>query len=241
MSNKHAGQKKFTLRFSLGTAFVGVVVLTSLLLGMITFVSVSAFVRQSVRERLGDAAGIAALGIDGEPHATLRSPDDEKSAAYKALQTQLRMIRGKSKDIRFVYTARKDESGRIVFVVDAEEDPKEISHLGDVYDKATKDMLAAFEKPYATHIDRSFHTDEWGTFLSSYAPILRRNGELEAVLGMDITAQKVVEYENRYLLTILCVCLAGSFLVMLVGALHLAAHKQATHASGVGYVADTEP
>ena len=60
----------FTLRFSLGSAFVGVVVLASLLLGLSTFFSVREFVRQGVRERLGDTPPVLDLRAADGIHFT---------------------------------------------------------------------------------------------------------------------------------------------------------------------------
>ena len=207
----------FTLRFSLGTAFIGIAVLTSVTLGVITFFSVRSFVRQGVRERLADAVGIAVLKIDADAHSTLRERADENTTAYHEIRKYLRDIRDKAKDIRFVYTIRLSQDGRVIFVVDAEESAMEISHLGDVYEEATDLLRKTFTKPYAMHIEERFHTDKWGTFISGYAPIMKKNGELEAVLGMDISAQNVLEYERQYLSMIFLVGLVVCAMAVAIG------------------------
>ncbi len=213
--NKQTGW--FTLPFSLGTALTGIAILTSVMLGVITFYSVRAFVRKSVKERLSDAVGIAALRIDGDLHSTLRSAADENTAAYQEMRKYLRNIRDTAKDIRFAYTARKDKQGRIMFVVDAEEDPKEASHIGDEYGEASRLMREAFQPPYGLRVEEQFVKDRWGVFLSGYAPIFKKNGEFEALLGMDIAAQKIFDYERHYLLMILLICLAVCALAVSLG------------------------
>ncbi len=206
-----------TLHFSLGTALVGIAVLTAVMLGLITFYSVQSFVRQGVRDRLADAVGIAALKVDGDLHATLRNAGDEQTGTYRAILKQLRSIRDTAKDIRFVYTTRIDSRGTITFVVDCEENPQSVSHVGDVYPEASPRMRAAFRPPYGVSVEEQFVKDRWGTFLSGYAPIYRKNGELEALLGIDITAEKVLAYERRYLLTILLVCTAVCIPAVILG------------------------
>jgi class 3 adenylate cyclase len=201
----------------LGTAFTGIAVLTSALLGAITYFSVQAFTRQGVRERLADAVGLAALQLEGERHAQLRNPADERTPAYQDLRRRLQAFRDTAKDIRFVYTARTNGAGQVVFVVDAEEDPKLVSHLGDTYNQATPLMRAAFRRPYGVRVEHQFHTDQWGTFLSGYAPILKPNGELEALLGMDISAQKLVAYERQYLRVTLLATLGVCALAVALG------------------------
>ena len=199
-----------TLRFNLGYAFTGIAVLTSTLLGVITYFSVQSFVLQGVRERLADAVGLAALQMDGDLHARLKSPADESTPAFHDLRGRLKAFRDTAKDIRFAYTVRGDRSGEITFVLDAEESTNLASHLGDVYDEATPLMRQAFLRPYGIRVEQRLHKDQWGTFLSGYAPIFRKNGELEALLCMDITAQKIIAYERHYFrlafLTSLGVC-----------------------------------
>ena len=200
-----------TLRFNLGYAFTGIAVLTSTLLGVITYFSVQAFVLQGVRERLADAVGLAALQMDGDLHARLRSPADESTPAFHELRGRLKAFRDTAKDIRFAYTVRVDRSGKITFVLDAEENTNLVSHLGDVYDEATPLLRQAFLRPpYGIRVEQRLHKDQWGTFLSGYAPIFRKNGELEGLLCMDITAEKIIAYERHYFrlafLTSLGVC-----------------------------------
>jgi len=209
----------FTLRVSLATAFMGVVILALLCFGAMTFFSIRSFVRESVRQRLGDAVGIAALQINGDAHAKLRTLADEDSPEYREIRTQLRNIRAKVKDLRFVYTMRKNEEGKIIFVVDAEEDPKEMSHLVDVYEDASALMRQAFCKPCGIYVEKEFYTDKWGTFLSAFAPILKKDGEIDGLLCMDIAAQNVIDYERQYLLVLLVICISSSLAVALVGVL----------------------
>lgn len=206
----------FSLRFSLGTAFVSIAVLTSLLLGLSTYISVRAFIREGVRERLRDAASIAALQIDVEQHQRLSQRADETSAAYLNLKRSLQDIRGRMKEIRYIYTLRKDGTGKIHFVTDAEESAENVSHIGDVAD-ATPAMLAAFEPPYQVQVDSGFYTDKWGTWLSSYAPFFTAGGKLEGVLGMDMSAKQITDYEQSYLTIIILLALGVSLVVAILG------------------------
>lgn len=207
--------KHFSLHFSIGSAFVGVVVLTSLLFGLATYPNIRNFVREGIRERLGDAVGIAALQIDAQRHARLTASADETSPDYLALQRQLQQIRDRGTGMRFVYTLRKNAAGEYLFVVDAEEKESERSHLGDVYDDPTPFMAAAFVPPYRVQIEDRFYHDKWGDWLTSYAPLLKADGSLEAVLAIDISADKVLEYERRYLLIMVGVGIGICLLVAL--------------------------
>jgi class 3 adenylate cyclase len=197
--------KNFSLNFSLGSAFVGVVVLTSILFALATYPNIRSFVRSGIRERLSDAVSIAALQIDPDLLAKITTSNNEDSDDYKTLQRQLQKIRDHGTDIRFVYTLRKNDRGEYVFIVDAEEKEKDRSHLGEIYADPTQFMEAAFVPPYLVHVEDRFFRDKWGNWLTSYAPILHPDGRLEGVLAIDISAEKVLDYERRYLLILLAV------------------------------------
>ena len=68
-------------------------------------------------------------------------------------------------------------------------------------------MLAAFAPPYVTHVEQDFIRDLWGNMLTAYAPLLRPDGQLEAVLGFDISARREDAYEDDYLRLVKWVCL----------------------------------
>lgn len=206
----------YNLRFTLGTAFVGIVILLSILFGLTTYLSVRSFIRQEIRQRLMDTVGVAALQIDAETHKNLAQSKDEKTDAYMKIKKRLQQIRNNCKDVRFVYTLRKNKKGEVIFIVDAEKNPQDMSHIGDVYETPTPQMLAVFTKPYKVEVEDQFYTDQWGTTLSSYAPVFFKNGELESALAIDMSASKIIDYERRYLFTILVFCIiASSFAVAL--------------------------
>jgi|GEM_PF-7025656 len=120
-------QTKFAIGFAL--VAVGVSVLLSLSHGL----WMRERLRQSIRDRLRDTVALAALQIDAGQHEQLRSAADEGGAAYLRVRRSLQRIRDAARDIRYVYTMRPDMNGRLVFVVDAETNPPEISHLDEPY------------------------------------------------------------------------------------------------------------
>ena len=169
-ARKRLRERVFSLQLSLGGALVGVVMLTSVLLGSILYVSMRAFIRNDLRAMLRNAVGVAALQLDPADEQAIRSRADEGSPRYARVRAQLEAIRGRSRDVRFIYTLRRDAAGRILFVVDDDPNPSTVAHPGDVYPQVTPGMLEAFQPPYAAHVDKDFITDRWGTFISGYAP-----------------------------------------------------------------------
>jgi len=211
-------EKSFlSLRFSLGGAFVAIALLTSGLLGTVLFFNMHAFIRNDLRASLRNAVGVAALQIDAREHERIRAKADETSAGYRHIREQLRAIRARSKNVHFIYTLRRNSADAISFVVDAEENAADVSHVGDVYPTPTPAMLQVFQKPYAPHVEKDFSNDKWGRYISGYAPLLGPDGEVIGALGMDVSAADAAAFENHFLLIALAIFAAVSLLVAVVG------------------------
>jgi len=143
--------------------------------------------------------GTAAQQIDAGAHSTLTGAADQNGPAYLQIQVTRQHIRDAGTDIRIVYRMREDGEGRIVFVVDAENDADEVAHLGDICDDTSAKLEASFATLDDAMVDESFCTDRWGTWLSGYAPFYGPDGRREAVLGMDIAAAGVIAREQQFL------------------------------------------
>ncbi|HBI38010.1 MAG TPA: hypothetical protein DDY71_10230 [Spirochaetia bacterium] len=209
--------KQLTLRLSLSTTFTVIVLVTSVLLGVATYSSVRNYIHISIRQRLMDMVGIAALQINGIAHSELVNQDDESSDTYIMMKAQLNAIKNVNKDIRFVYTFRFNSVNSVEFVVDASDNPEEMSHIGDVYDEAPEEMIRSLTNPPLINVDKRMYIDEWGTWLSSYAPFFDKSGKIAGAVGMDISGQKIREYEMRYLSLLIVISVFISIFVLIVG------------------------
>jgi signal transduction histidine kinase len=205
------------LQTKLGISFSIVAAITSALLTFALYLTVKTQLRQDIRQRLYDIVNIAALQVDGDAHATLVDPAQEGNAAYMRIKHVLQNIRDRGTGIHFVYTWRRDANGRLIFVVDAETDPKEISHLGDIYTSAEPSILAQLATLDQTMVDKKINTDQWGAWLSGYAPFYRSDGQMEGILGIDIAASKVLSHERQFLWVALGIFCAALPLVMALG------------------------
>ncbi len=196
----HPHRGRYTLRFTLVAAFTGITLLVSLIIGIATTTLVGDFVRDEFRLRLTDLAAVASTQIDVQAHHRLQDKQDQASPEYRALRDQLRQIRDRGTHIRFIYTARQRSDGQIVFVVDAEENPAEFSTLGDVYADVSPELIQAFAAPQGTRkafATERFYTDPWGTWMTAYAPLYLPDGRLDGVLGLDISADRILAQERR--------------------------------------------
>ncbi|MBI2843464.1 MAG: diguanylate cyclase [Armatimonadetes bacterium] len=172
----------------------GLALFVSLTGGVILYRGASDSMRQEVRLRLQSVARTAAVQIDPELHRNIRTRRDESGEAYIRLKKILAGIRNSNPDIRYVYTMRKTGKKQVLqFVVDAEEDPELVSHVGDKYDASQcPEMIRAFTAPT---VDEEPIKDKWGVWLSGYAPIRDSSGGTEAILGLDMSVAQLRERE----------------------------------------------
>lgn len=214
---KRPTQQYLSLHTKSALAFVFLAIISVNLTTLAYYSRVRTQLRQDIRERLRDSVAIGALQINGDLHALLTDPEHEGNETYKDLKKVLQGIRDSGTDIRFVYTMRQNPEGEILFIVDAEESEEDISHLGDIYDDAgplLKDTFLTMEEPI---VEEEFYTDKWGTWLTGYAPFYGSDGRLEGIVGMDISASKVIEKEQQAFLSAVAILLLSVPLIAWVG------------------------
>ena len=172
---------------------------------------------EDIRQRLYDIVAIAPQVIDVEKHSKLTDPSQEGSEEYLSIKKKLREVRDAATDVHFIYTMRLGPEGKIVFVVDAESNPDDIAHLGEIYDDPSEMLKKNFASLSQPVVEASFYTDEWGTWLSGYAPFFNKDGSRAGVLGVDISAATVIAYEDKLLHLSLMVFLLALPIITLFG------------------------
>jgi len=205
-----------SLRIKLAIGFALAFTLASGLTTYIYYQNGRAQLMSDIRARLRDAVAIGALQVDAEAHSQLTDPSQEGGPTYMRLKKTLQNIRDAGTNVRFVYTMQQDAQGNIIFVVDAEETEEDVSHLGDVYDDASPWLKANFSTIQSPAVEDQMYTDKWGTWLTGYAPFYLPNGKREGLLGMDISAQIIIDQDNALLRRSLLI-----FLVSMLGGLGL--------------------
>jgi methyl-accepting chemotaxis protein len=199
---------------------IAIILFSLIFVGLVSFLSYSYFLktnREDLKMHLSTMVSMAALQVDAEKHSLLKTRADEDTATYKELKTKLQAIRDSATDIHYIYTMRENENRDITFVVDAEEDPTNVSHLGDVYDDASPYLKEYFLTINKTVVEQEFTTDKWGTWYSGYAPFYDKNGKREGVLGIDIKASDIIAKERNIFTLYLIIFLVSGLLASLVG------------------------
>lgn len=138
-------------------------------------------------------AATAASLIDGQEHNRLQTHPDENSVEYRKIQRVLQVFKDNNSHIKYIYTIRKlNGVTKWEYVVDAD-NTKDHHHIGDNYAVIDQEVIKnANNAPVA---DNDFETDQWGTFLSGFAPIKDNNGQTVGIVCVNMTAKSIIKYE----------------------------------------------
>lgn len=148
----------------------------------------------SIQQSLRSVAVAAARTVDPALHAQIHSAHHESLPAYQQAIEPLEDLQRSLPDIRYVYTFRPLADGTVAFILDPVS-PIDVArgiledHVapGTVYEAPDAAMTEAIRSTVAT-ASPVVYEDKWGSFLSGYAPVLTRDGQVECFVGVDMDA-----------------------------------------------------
>jgi methyl-accepting chemotaxis protein len=204
------------------TSFAGRITRAMILAGLvivavvltITYFAIRSYLMEELEGSAAAFATSAANHVDGDVFEQIQEGDDGSEAytqVYDALLPFLNV-----EDISFVYSMRELEDGKLYFVVDT--DPDDPAAIGEVYDDAVQEMFDVISSGEAKP-DSDITTDEWGSFLSGYAPIRNSEGKVVGIVGVDYSADLVsrdCESFIKQMIVIGVLCVLASLIVGLV-------------------------
>jgi HAMP domain-containing protein len=117
-------------------------------------------------------------------------PGQEQTPAYLALRDKLRHLRVISPNLVNFYILRIEGNQVIFYVDDVADSP---AAIGQVYGEPEPRL---FDAVNGLQVSDDLYTDEWGTFLSGYAPIQTAAGKSGFILGVDMEATTVIARQN---------------------------------------------
>ncbi len=169
---------------------------------------------RSLQSRLQNSAALLSETIDARELEVVQSEADVHLGVYLNTLEKVRRVRRTNPDIAFLYVMRRADDGTVRFVVDSDETEAQ-ALPGKIYEDVIPEMMDGFHQPV---VDKELYEDEWGVFLSGYAPL--RHGEGRYLVGIDMRADAVQSYLRELKLTGL-VSLLASILLALAFALYL--------------------
>lgn len=174
-----------------------------------------------LRNRLMIIAQIAAMMVSGDELVKIPPVKDAvNEPRYKEIAAQLLKIKKASPTITYIYTLTKTSKPDIFrFIIDPEpkgensKDPG--AYPGEEYDSRNfPELKKGWDGPAA---DTKLGRDEWGVFMSGYAPVRDSDGRTVAILGVDMSADDVKSVERAVGHRIQAILIIVTILSVLLG------------------------
>lgn len=182
------------------------------ILGVLVYRHTELALIEQIKGNAKNIAQCAAMNVSGDVLQQIQS-GDESSEQYATIIDELALFRDNA-EIEYIYTLRCVGDKAYEFVVDS--DLEEPAAIGDECEY-TEALGVAYSEQITTADDEPF-TDEWGSHLSAYSPIIT-DGQVQGVVGVDISVNWIDEQmlELRNLVIISCVVIyAVSMIVLLL-------------------------
>lgn len=211
-------KQKTPIRFRYSTklflSHMAAVFLVSGSVGTFFYVRAMDNLMRSLQSRLQNSAALLSETLDARELEPIQSAGDVHLDAYRETLEKVRRVRRTNPDVAFIYVMRRADDGAVSFVVDSDETDAQATP-GTLYGDLVPEMMEGFHSPV---VDQELNEDEWGVFLSGYAPL--RNGGGRYLVGIDMRADEVQHFLRELRLTGLA-SLFASILLALLFALYL--------------------
>jgi len=146
---------------------------------------------RALRERMVNRvdACAAVLG-SGDVSQLAGDATDLDKPIYHLLSGRLRSLRESDSQFRYAYIMRRQPNGKVIYLVDGEPaDSKDYSQPGQPYPEASQDEALQTALTTRIAVVGEPMPDEFGVWVSAFAPLLKPNGEATGnVIGLDIAA-----------------------------------------------------
>jgi methyl-accepting chemotaxis protein len=203
-----------SLQFQLTISLVGLVVLISGALTAVQFFRYKVDLDTDLRKNLLNQVTIGALSIDGDAHERISKESGINNPDYQKVIIPMKKIQEANPDLNYVYTVEPDGQGGWLFITDTSDDGSLIESPIEDLSQILADNPNGFDTPA---VENEYYTDEWGTWLTGYAPIRDNSGKVTAYLAFDIGEKTITDKVNRLLLISGLIFLAALPVTILIG------------------------
>jgi len=162
----------------------------------------------SLQSRLLNSSALLAQSFDVSELNQLRHPSSEKKAVSAKNVRKIRELVETNSDIAFIYLMRLVE-GHVYFIIDSDKEAP--AFTGELYENPPAALIRGFDQP---SVDDMINEDQWGSFLSGYAPI--KGGKDKMLVGIDMRADQVHEKFVQLRKNALISCIAAIIIAFLL-------------------------
>ena len=218
-------KKKFLRLKNTGSILVFMGLLIIFVIALYTFILQSSYTKTALETEIArDTASADAVHklvngrIGKEDFDQIKDQSDEKKQIYKDISSYFNEIRTLN-STRYIYTAKKNEEGKFVYVVDGlDSDADDVRHPGDYIEEEMVpyiDRAISGENVYSQDIIDT----TWGPIFTACYPVSANHDGTGEIIGafcieMDMqSAYGMVEKTNH--ISIICGLVAGAVLLLI--------------------------
>jgi methyl-accepting chemotaxis protein len=180
-------------------SYVLIIIISSGLFSTSLYFLFQSGLREQMRKDLLDMSTIAMRTIQGDEIAFFQAAGDMQTPAYQKLVDTLLALHTDTGQHGYAYLMREKADGQIEFIADGTPADESPAVLGDLYSDPSDLLQKSMHDLSTPVVEADFYTDQWGTWLSAYSPVMSSDGKLVAVLGYDIPADQVIAQERKML------------------------------------------
>jgi signal transduction histidine kinase len=234
-------EKKSHKRVWLDVSYISVILaaIGTVFVVVLVYRTTQNILKERLRERLIAIASTASLQFDPADFEKIQDEDDLESNELKKITEIMSAIREKNENLQYIYLLRPTSNPHIqYFIADADtlgsleeldadgngvlDETENPPYPGDEYDSSELPALAETLNGTPT-ADYDLTTDQWGTFLSGYAPIFDEQGSVVAILGIDVEVSdfNILVRETLIPFIALSAFLLGTLIVLTIILTHI--------------------
>jgi signal transduction histidine kinase/DNA-binding response OmpR family regulator len=178
-------------------SIAAVLVLTISIFTSFLITSISAYLQESIEQRLLSASRSVARLVTGEELAELVSPEDMEKPLFAAIRERLIAFAAESR-LLFVYYLRPAAGDMWQFILDNDE-TEDTVNLASKPIASEPAVRRAFAEGRAVTTDLGSYSPGYAHLLSAYAPVFDRDGNIVALAGVDIPDNQLMLVRSRTL------------------------------------------
>ena len=164
-------------------AFIALSSIVSFGVGITMYHQYASYIRYSISDTLGNVASVIEkrYQVFGDPEYFVEKANENSEELWNLLRAAQDIA--DSFHLSYIYVVVRDSTGfRFIFDTEYLTDGN-FDNFYNYYEDYPREILLAYETR-TFQIVKEPYTDEWGTFLSAYLPIVRNN-VVVSVLGLD--------------------------------------------------------
>ncbi|MBT2695051.1 HAMP domain-containing sensor histidine kinase [Bacillus sp. ISL-55] len=162
--------------------------------------------KTQMADKVEGVAGIWSSTLDPEDIRKADEYRDESNPSIRRLEKLLTMVGDKSASFLGAYVILPEEySNQKVYILSASDIYRDYSFDSLMYYDAGEEFISAFRntRENKTITSTDIFTDQYGSWISSFAPITDSSGNVVAILGIDAKASIIKENQMEILLLLL--------------------------------------